>query len=74
MIMVVKETVTFYTCTQLIEDEKQGSIRSSLICLCTPLRPLQGPPSIIRTDCAPAFKALVNDDQLRNQNLCVELG
>ena len=74
MIMVVRETVTSYTCTQLIEDEKEGSIHSSLICLCTPLWPLQGPPSIIRTDCAPAFKSLVNDDQLRNQSLCVELG
>ena len=30
VIMVVRETVTSYTCTQLIEDEKQGSIRSSL--------------------------------------------
>ena len=74
VIMVVRETVTSYTFTQLIEDEKQGSIRSSLICLCTPLQPLQGPPSIIRTDCAPTFKSLVNDDQLRTQNLCVELG
>ncbi len=74
MIMVVRETITSYTCTQLIDDEKQASHRSSLLCLCMPLQPLQGPPSVIRTDCAPAFKSLVNDAQLRNQNLCIELG
>ena len=34
-------------------DERHNSLRSALVSLCVPLRPLDGPIAIIRTDSAP---------------------
>ena len=38
------------------------------------MRPLDGPRAIIRTDPAPGFQALVNDDLLASSRLCIEIG
>ena len=49
-------------------------MRDSLINLCIGLRPLDGPPAVIRTDPAPGFAALVNDALLAKYRLTIELG
>ena len=42
--------------------------------LCIELRPLDGPPAVIRTDPSPGFKALVDDPLLRSHRLSIEIG
>ena len=42
--------------------------------LCIGLRPLDGPPAVIRTDPAPGFAALANDAVLAKYRLTIELG
>ncbi len=38
------------------------------------LQPLCEPPATIRTDADPGFSALANDDDLRQEDLSIELG
>ena len=74
LILVVRECVTSYTAACVIEDERADTLRSSLVQLCIAMRPLDGPHAIIRTDPAPGFQALVNDDLLASSRLCIEIG
>ena len=74
LILVVRECVTSYTAACIIEDERADTLRSSLVQLCIAMRPLDGPRAIIRTDPAPGFQALVNDDLLASSRLCIEIG
>ena len=73
-ILVLRECVTSYTVTCLLDDERQDTLRDALLRLCVELRPLDGPPAVIRTDSAPGFAALRNDQQLRDLRLTLELG
>ena len=73
-VLVLRECVTSYTTTRLIENEQHDTIRDSLISMCIELRPLDGPLAVIRTDPAPGFVALVNDPSLRHHRLCIEIG
>ena len=73
-ILVVRECVTSYTTSTLIEDEQHATIRDALIPLCIDLCPLDGPPAVIRTDPAPAFQALVDDKILAKHRLSIEIG
>ena len=74
LLLVVCECITFYTSTLLLEDERRLTLRDALIRLCIPLRPLGGPPAVIRTDPAPGFRAIVGDELLSHHRLTVELG
>ncbi|XP_071089210.1 uncharacterized protein [Haliotis cracherodii] len=74
LILVLRECITSFTCTCAIENEQKGTLREALIRLSVEMRPLDGPPAVIRTDPAPGFKALVQDDLLRSQRLCIEIG
>ena len=74
LILVVRECITSYTSTLLLEDERRLTLRDALIRLCIPLRPLGGPPAVIRTDPAPGFRAIVGDELLSHHRLTVELG
>lgn len=74
LILVLRECVTSFTTTTLLEDERHQSLRDALVRLCIELRPLDGPPAVIRTDPAPGFKALTNDDLLRHHRLTLEIG
>ena len=55
LILVVRECVTAFTSTALIDNEQHQTLRDALIRLCIPLRPLDGPMAIIRTDPASGF-------------------
>ena len=74
LVLVVRECVTSFTSTTLLDDERHQSLRDALIRLCIELRPLDGPPAVIRTDPAPGFKALTNDELLRSHRLSIEIG
>ena len=58
----------------VIEDERHHTLRDALVRLCIQLRPLDGPPAVIRTDPAPGFKSLVNDQLLQQHRIVLELG
>ena len=74
LILVLRESVTSYTSTMVIEDERHHTLRDALVRLCIQLRPLDGPPAVIRTDPAPGFKSLVNDQLLQHHRIVLELG
>ena len=74
LIFVLRETVTSYTVSMLISDERKETLCSALLQLCTPLRPLDGPLAVVRTDPAPGFVALQHDDSLRRHGIALELG
>ena len=74
LILVVRETTTSYTASCLLDDERRESVRIGLLRLCLELRPLAGPPSVIRVDPAPAFRALSSDESLRQFGRALEIG
>ena len=53
LFLVVRERVTSFTPTTLLEDERHQSLRDASIRLCIELRPLDAPSAVIRTDPAP---------------------
>ena len=73
-ILVLRETVTSSTVTRLIPDEKKETLQTTLLQLCMELRPLDGPPAVIRTDPAPGFSALCHDRLLESYNIRIEVG
>ena len=73
-ILVVRESVTSYTKACLIPDEKRDTLRDALVCLCTELHPLDGPPAVIRVDPAPGFASLQSDEALKRLNIVLEIG
>ena len=74
LIFLVRECVTSFTSACIIEDERHVTLRNALLSLCVPLRPLDGPPAVVRTDPAPGFQALVNDELLHNHRIAIEIG
>ncbi|CAC5371066.1 unnamed protein product [Mytilus coruscus] len=74
LILVVRETVTSYTSTCFIKDEKLGSLRDWLIHLLIPLKPLNGPSVVVRVDPAPGFRPLCDDSYLKKLNISIEIG
>ena len=74
LVLAVRETSTSFTAACLLDDERRDSIRSGLLRLCLELRPLSGPPSVIRVDPAPGFASLYGDEILRQYGFAVEVG
>jgi len=74
LILVLRETVTSFTVAALVDNERHVTLRDALIQLCLPLRPMDGPPAMIRTYPAPGFKALVDDPLLHQHRITLEIG
>ena len=74
MIFVLCECATSYTAASIINDETRDTLRETLLMLCVALRPLDGPPAVVRTDPAPGFQALSNDEVLKQHRIAVEIG
>lgn len=74
LILVLRETVTSYTSTLLLQDERHHTLRDALIQLCIQVRPMDGPSAMIHIDPAPGFKVLVNDKSLHQHRVTLELG
>ena len=73
-LLVVRECVTSYTLAMLIDNEHRDTLRDALIRLCIDMRHLDGPPAVIRTDPAPGFRSLLNDELLHQHRLSLEIG
>ncbi|CAC5422321.1 unnamed protein product [Mytilus coruscus] len=60
----------------VITDERHENTYVSLycVCLCVELCPLDGPFAVVRTDPAPGFQALVNDELLRRHKITIKVG
>ena len=74
LIFVLRETVTSYTSSVSLEDERHQTLRDAIVKLCLEVRPMNGPPAVIRTDPAPGLKALVDDPLLKKHRITIELG
>ena len=73
-ILVIRETVSSFTVTQIISDERSDTIKQAIISLLLEFIPLGGPKAVIRCDNAPGFAALVNDKALLSHRIELELG
>lgn len=73
-ILVVRETITSYTLSQIVENEQRDTLRSALACLCMAIKPIDGPPAVIRVDPAAGFAALSNDKTLSDIGIQIEVG
>ena len=69
-----RECVTSFTVTTLLEDECHDTLHDALTHLCVQLRPLDGPPAVVRNDPAPGFKALADDSFLKRHHITIEIG
>ena len=74
LVLVIREWVTSYTYTRLLESERHQDLRDAIVLLLAEVHPLDGPYAVIRTDPAPGFKALVNDQLLNRHRISIELG
>ena len=73
-IRVVRECLTSFTSAVIIDNERADTLRDGLLSLCVGLRPLDGPPVVVRTDSALGFQALCNDTLLKKHRIIVEIG
>ena len=74
LILALRECVTSFTATTLEEDEQRHTLRDAIIRLCVQMRPLDRPPVVVRTDPAPGFKVLTEDQQLKHHRITIDLG
>ena len=74
LVFVLREAVTSYTVTRLIDNETQDALRSALVCTCLELRPVDGATATVRVDPAPGFVALRSDPVLSQNHISIELG
>ena len=74
LMLVLRDTVSFYTTVCIIENEKHETLRDALARLCLELHPVDGPNAVIRVDPAPGFTALKNDAQLKQLHMSLEIG
>ena len=74
LILVLRECVSSFTATTMLEDERHHTLRDAIIRLCIQMRPLDGPPAVVRTDPAPGFKAITEDQQLKHHRITLDLG
>ena len=74
LIFIMRECASSFTTALIIEDERAETLRTAFIQSCIELRPLDGPLTIVRTDLAPGFQALVNDKTLHSHRFSIELG
>lgn len=71
--MIVQETVTSFTASQLLDNERQESLRTALVNVSTTMT-VGWSHSCSRTHSAPGFRTLINDELLRQQRLATEIG
>ena len=74
LILILREYISSYTQAVIIPNEKHDSLRDALLQLVGILKPVSGPPSVIRVDPAPGFQALIDDTFLNQHNVVLEIG
>lgn len=73
-ILILRETVTSYTVTCLIENERHETLRDALLVLCADIRTHGDSGSLIRVDPAPGLVKLTNDALLSRHGIKLEIG
>ncbi len=73
-ILLIRETVSSFTVTALIENEQKDQLRDTMIKLMYGMCPLEGPPVVVRCDGASGFTALQDDKELLKYGITVEVG
>lgn len=71
---MLRECVTSFTATTLIEDEWHHTLHDTITRPCVEMHPLNGPPAVVCTDPGPRFKALTDDQQLQHHRITIDLG
>ena len=72
--MVLRETVSSYTWTVLIDSEKHQHLREALLILCSEIGLHSQDPIRIRVDAAPGLSALSKDPSLTKYNIILDIG
>jgi hypothetical protein len=65
LIIVLRETVTSYTMTKIINSEKHEDLRDAIVTLCADLRCMANSGTVIRVDPAPGLVSLTQDPILK---------
>ena len=73
-IVVLRETVSSYTLTTIVDNERHDTLRDAIIMLLADMRSLGDNVLLIRVDPAPGLNALRNDKDLRKWNIMLEFG
>ncbi len=60
-VLVLHETVSSYTFTSLVDNERHETLHNAILILCADVRSLGDGGNIIRVDPAPGLMSLVND-------------
>ena len=71
LVLVLRETVSSYTVTMLVNDEGKNSLRSGIICLASMIA---GRGKSVRVDPGPGLVSLVSDPELCANGITLELG
>ena len=74
LVLVLRETVSSYTLTCFIENEKHNQLRDSILVLCAEVRSLGDGGIRIRVDPAPGLQALISDPILNQYGISLEMG
>ena len=74
LVLVLRENTTSFTASCIIDDERHDTLRDALIRLCIEMHPLDEPSAVIRTDPAPGFTRLSNDELLKKHRISIEIG
>jgi len=73
-ILVVREYVSSLTRAAILPSEKHEDIRTAIVSLINDIVPLEGPHAVVRTDNAPGFQSLANDQFLESNRIHIDLG
>ena len=73
-VLVLRETVSSFTLTTLIEDERSDELCDGLLFLCSEVRCLGDGGTSICVDSAPGLVSLVNDPMLEKHGIPLEVG
>ena len=73
-VLVLRDTVSCYTKSIIIADEKRDTLRTALLTRCSELRYLGDAGITIRVDGAPGFTSLSNDTNFQKHGIKLEIG
>ena len=74
LIFVLRESVTSFTTSCIIDNERQESLSQALICLSANMIPLDRPKAVVRVDGASGLRALKHSALLPAHNIIIEVG
>ena len=73
-VLILRESVTSYTASCIVDNERHQTLAEALVHLCSDLRPLDGPFAVVRVDPAPGFVALRDSPLLADHRISLEIG